>query len=156
MKFEADIFSKFDKEWALLSAGPKDNHNSMTIAWGGMGTLWSKPVITVYVKPCRYTYEFMNRNEYFTVSFYGSAYRKALGIMGSKSGRDTDKDTAAGLTVKELGEAVTYEQAEATLLCRKIYWQDLDPATMPPDVVEQFYTTEEPHRMYIGEVVKIL
>ena len=52
-----------------------------------MGTLWSKPVVTVYVKPVRYTYGFMNDSEYFTVSFYPEEYRKALGIMGSQSGR---------------------------------------------------------------------
>ena len=68
-EFTTDIFAQFDKKWALLCAGTKEKHNTMTISWGGMGTLWSKPVVTVYVKPCRYTYGFMNENDYFTVSF---------------------------------------------------------------------------------------
>ena len=68
-QFTTDIFAQFDKKWALLCAGTKEKHNTMTISWGGMGTLWSKPVVTVYVKPCRYTYGFMNDNDYFTVSF---------------------------------------------------------------------------------------
>ena len=156
MEFTVDIFSKLDKEWALLAAGSVEDHNAMTISWGGMGTLWFKPVVTVYVKPCRYTYQFMNDNDYFTVSFYPEEYKKALMLMGSKSGRDLDKDAASGLTIRDLGEAVTYEEAEVTLLCRKIYFQDMDPANMPQDVVKQHYTVEEPHRMFIGEVVEVI
>ena len=131
MRFETEIFSQFNDKWALLSAGTKDRHNTMTISWGGMGTLWFKPVVTIYVKPCRHTYGFMNDNEYFTVSFYPEEYKKALMLMGSKSGRDLDKDAASGLTVRDLGKAVTYEESEVTLLCRKIYFQNMDPANMP-------------------------
>lgn len=156
MEFDTDIFSQFNDKWALLSAGPKDKHNTMTISWGGMGTLWFKPVVTVYVKPCRYTYEFMNENEFFTVSFYPEKYRDALTLMGSKSGRDINKDAAAGLTVRDLGDAVTYEEAEVTLLCKKIYYQDMDPENMPAEVVQQNYTVDKPHRIFIGEVVDII
>lgn len=156
MDFDTDIFSQFNDKWALLSAGPKDKHNTMTISWGGMGTLWFKPVVTVYVKPCRYTYEFMNENEFFTVSFYPEKYRDALTLMGSKSGRDIDKDAAAGLTVRDLGDAVTYEEAEVTLLCKKIYHQDMDTENMPAEVVQQNYTEDKPHRIFIGEVVDII
>ncbi len=156
MKFETDIFAQFNDTWALLCAGTKENHNAMTISWGGMGTLWGKPVVTVYVKPCRHTYGFMNDNEYFTVNFFPEEYKKALAVMGSLSGKDTDKETEAGLTAKELGDAVTFEGAAVTMLCRKIYWQDLDPANMPAEVVKQLYVMEAPHRMFIGEVVEII
>ena len=156
MKFDTEIFSQFDKKWALLSAGTKENHNSMTISWGGLGTIWNKPVATVYVRPVRYTYEFMNENDYFTVSFYSEDYKKALGVMGSKSGRDTDKDAEAGLTAKDVENSVTYEEAEVTLLCKKIYYQDMEEDKIPADVLEKFYSEEPVHRLYIGEVVDIL
>ena len=80
-----------DQEWALLTAGVREKFNTMTISWGGLGTIWNKPVVTVYVKPIRYTYEFMESNEYFTISFYDEKYKKDLGILGSKSGRNLDK-----------------------------------------------------------------
>ena len=156
MKFNTDIFSQFHEKWALLSAGSKENHNSMTISWGGLGTLWSKPVATVYVKPIRHTYQFMEKNEYFTISFYPEKYKLALNVMGSISGRNNDKDKISGLTVKEVGKAVTYEEAEITLLCKKIYFQDMVRDTMPNDVIEQYYTKEEPHRMYVGEVIEVI
>ena len=156
MQFQTDIFAQFNDKWALLSAGSMEDHNSMTISWGGMGTLWGKSVVTVYVKPCRHTFNYMEKNGCFTVSFYPEAYRKALGVMGSRSGRDTDKDNASGLTPKDLGEAVTYKEAEVTLLCRRIFKQDLDTENMPEEAVRTFYATEAPHRMYIGEVIDII
>ena len=156
MKFDTDIFSQFDKKWALLSAGTKGNHNAMTISWGGMGTLWNKPVVTVYVRPERYTNEFMNDNEYFTVSFYPEEYRGALALLGTKSGREIDKDAESGLTLKDLGKATTYEEAEVTFLCKKIYHQDMDVEKFPGDVVDSLYKTAGVHRMYIGEVIEVV
>ncbi len=76
--------------------------------------------------------------------------------MGIAQRRDMNKDEASGLTVKPIGQAVTYEEAEVTFICRKIYWQDLARENMPEDAVERFYTEEEPHRMFIGEVVEIV
>ncbi len=156
MDFKADVFRIFEKDWALLTAGTIDHFNTMTIGWGGLGTLWGKPAATVYVKPIRYTHEFMEKNEYFTVSFYPDTCRRALGILGSLSGRDCDKVAKSGLTPKSLQNAVTFEQAQATLLCKKIYRQDLDTSAMPQDVAAAYYTTEAAHTMYVGEVVDVI
>lgn len=157
MKFNADVFAQFDEKWALLSAGPKDDHNSMTISWGSMGTLWDKPTVTVYVRPTRFTHKFMNEYEYFTVSFFPDDKHEALVKMGTITGRHkTDKDAIAGLTVRDLGEAITYEEATVTFLCRKIYRSDMLTMHMPPEVIHDFYTPAEPHTIYIGEVIDII
>ena len=157
MEFNTDIFSLFEKKGALLSAGPKDNHNTMTISWGSMGTLWHKPTVTVYVRPTRFTHKFMNEYEYFTVSFLPDELHDALVTMGTTTGRHkTDKDALAGLTAKDLGEAITYEEAELTILCRKIYSADMQTRHMPVEVVNEFYSPETPHTVYIGEVIKII
>ena len=157
MKLNVSAFEAFDKDWALLTAGSVgEGYNTMTISWGGLGTLWGKPVATVYVKPIRYTHEFLDANEYFTVSFYPEEYKKALGLLGSRSGRDGDKVAAAGLTPAALEGAVTFQEAKLTLLCKKIDRQDMDTSAMPAAVVDAFYTKEAPHTMYIGEVVEIL
>lgn len=146
----------FNKDWALVTAGNLKNFNTMTVSWGGFGTLWSKPVVTVYVKPIRYTYQYLENNDYFTVSFYDQKYKKDLGILGSKSGRDLDKIALTSLNPKEVENSVTFEEASITILCRKIYAQDLDVSKMPADVIENYYKTEKEHRMYIGEVVEII
>lgn len=155
-EFNAKSFEVFDKEWALVTAGTKDSCNAMTISWGGLGTLWGRPVATVYVKPVRYTWNFMKENDYFTVSFYDEQYRKALGVFGSKSSRDTDKVKETGFTPVYLENAVTFREAKTTLLCRKIYTQDLDIDAIPDFARERYYTEEAPHTMFIGEVIDIL
>ena len=156
MEFSTDIFSQFDKKWALLTAGDKDKFNTMTISWGGLGTLWNKPVATVYVRTSRYTNEFMKDNDYFTVSFYPDECKKVLGFLGSKSGRDMDKIHESGLTPKEVENGITFAEAEVTLVCRKLICQRLEPENMIPEIAKQFYENEAEHDMYVGEVVGIL
>ena len=151
MHLEADVFRKFDKQWALVTAGTPEHYNTMTISWGGLGTLWRRPVATVYVKKNRYTFEFMEQNDYFTVSFYPEEQRRAL-----SSGRDGDKVAAAGLTPEFLPQGITFRQAETTLVCRKLYCQDFALDQIPQDVQDIFYRDEPVHRMYIGEVVDII
>ena len=150
-------FTKFDKEWALVTAGNKDHFNSMTISWGSMGTLWSKSVITIYVRPERYTDSFLKDSEYFTVSFFKAEYRNALGIMGTKSGRDIDKVKVTGLTPLFIEDnAITYKEAYETYLCKKIYTQKLNKEDFPSDVLHIYGENGLPHNMYVGEVIKKL
>ena len=156
MKVNVSAFEVFDNDWALVTGGTKDRYNTMTISWGGLGTLWGKPVATVYVKPILYTHEFLEQSDYFTVSFYPPEYRKALALLGSRSGRDGDKVADAGLTPVFLDRAVTFKEAKMTLVCKKIYRQDMDTSAMPPEVIEDYYTGEAPHTVYIGEVIGVL
>ena len=143
----------FNQDWALVTAGTIDHFNTMTISWGGMGTLWSRPVATVYVKPCRYTHDFMEENDYFTVSFFPEKYRGDLSILGSKSGRDGDKVALTSLTPEAGEHWVTFREAAQVLVCRKIYRQDLDLSAIPDWAAKAHYRTEAPHTMYIGEVI---
>ena len=156
MEFTTDVFSIFAKKWALLTAGTKDNYNSMTVSWGGLGTLWGKDVATVYVRTSRYTHEFMDNNDYFTLSFFPEDKKDILGVFGSKSGRDIDKMNYEGLTAVEAGESVSYKEAEITLVCKKLFMQGLDTDKMPKEIDEAFYSSDAPHDMYIGEVVDII
>ena len=154
MGFDASIFDTYNKGWALVTAGTIDHFNTMTISWGGLGTLWSLPVATVYVKPCRYTHEFLDRYDSFTLSFFPEEYRNDLMILGSRSGRDGNKVALTSLTPIALEGSVGFEQASQTLLCKKIYRQDMDLALIPEFAVKQHYQKEAPHTIYIGQVLK--
>ena len=150
-----------DQEWALLTAGAEGKFNTMTISWGGLGTIWNKPVVTVYVKPNRYTYEFMENNEYFTISFYDKEYKDDLGILGSKYGRNLDKISLTKLTPEYLKNTTSFKEAKLTIICKKIYFQDMDVNNIDVDSITQreldrFYKNEPMHRMYIGEVIDIV
>lgn len=149
-----DPFERFDKDWALVTAGTPEHFNSMTISWGSMGTIWGKSIITVYVRPDRYTWNFLKEKETFTVSFYPEECRPALVKMGRLSGRDTDKTAASGLTPRILGENVTYAEASETFICKKIYMAQMKYEDVP-DVAKQIYQNGiEPHYIIMGEVIR--
>lgn len=156
MQLSTDIFTLFDKDWALLTAGTMEHYNAMTVSWGSLGTLCNKPAATVYVKPIRYTHAFMEENEYFTLSFFPKGYKKDLLLLGTKSGRDGDKLALTSLTPEALPNAVRYKEAELTLLCRKMYHAEMDKSAMPPEEIRDYYESEAPHTLYIGEVVELL
>lgn len=154
-------FYTLDKEWAVLTVGDKEKFNAMTVSWGGLGTIWNKPVVTVYVRPIRYTYEFMETNDYFSLSFYDEEYKEDLGILGSKSGKYVDKIALTKLTPRFSENTVSFKEAKLTLICKKIYFQDLDinnidNKSIPQSEIDRFYKTEPAHRMYIGEVIDII
>lgn len=154
--FNFKPFYTLDKEWALLSVGNKEKFNMMTVSWGGFGTIWGKPVVSVYVRKSRYTYEFIEENDYFTLSFYDEKYKKDLGILGSKSGRGINKKDLVSLNEEEVGNSISFKEANLTLVCKKIYYDDLKQENMKPEIQEQFYKKDEIHRMYIGEVIDII
>lgn len=153
---ELKIFEAFDQDWALVTAGPMENFNTMTISWGGLGTLWGRSVATVYAKPIRYTHRFLEQNDYFTLCFFSPEYKEDLFLLGRLSGRDGNKLAQTGIHPKAVGPSVGYEEATLTLLCKKIYRQDLIAAEAPADIRATHYATEEAHTMFIGEVLEVL
>lgn len=151
-----NFVSMISDQWALLAAGKMDNYNMMTVSWGGIGELWGKDVCFVFVRPQRYTFEYMEQNEYFTLSFYGGEYKKELGICGSKSGRDTDKTSLTGFEPIEIGDSVSFKQAKITVLLRKIAYQDMNPdGFLAPEIMSN-YAASDFHRTYVGEIVKVI
>ena len=153
---QAELLPRLVNDWALITAGDADDWNTMTIAWGSLGDMWWLPVVDAYVVPTRYTYEFMERHDTFTVSFFPEEYHKDLQLLGSKSGRDGDKVALTQLTPKVVDGAVTFEEADTTFVCQKIYAQPLDPEAIPAFAMEKFYGKMLPHVHYIGQITSVL
>lgn len=152
-----NVFSLIGDKWMLITAGTKEQCNTMTASWGGLGVFWGAPTATCYIRPQRYTKEFVDREEYFTLTFFGEEYRKALSLCGSKSGRDVDKVKECGFTVAASEEGAPYfEQADLVLVCRKRFVQPMDPANMPEDMKEKWYPNKDYHVMYMAEIVRVL
>jgi flavin reductase (DIM6/NTAB) family NADH-FMN oxidoreductase RutF len=150
-------FRLIDQDWTLITAGTLKSFNTMTASWGGLGTLWNKPVAFVFVRPTRYTYGFMEREPRFTLSFFAGQYRQALLLCGTKSGRRFDKVSAAGLTPARspLG-SVLFREARLVLECRKLYCTDLDPRRFIVPSIAKFYPKRDYHRLYVGEIRRVL
>lgn len=144
------------EDWALLTAGTVDEFNTMTVSWGGFGELWNKDVGFVFVRPQRYTYEFIEKNDYFSLSFFGGEFKKELGICGSKSGRDIDKMEATGFTPVDLGNTVDFKQAKITIVMKKLAYQDMKPDGFLDESIMKNYAANDFHRIYVGEIVKVM
>ena len=153
-----NAFRMIGKEWMLVTAGDERNFNSMTASWGGMGVMWFRNVVFVVLRPQRYTKEFVDREERFSLSFYDRAYRKALTWMGTVSGRDDkDKMAKSGLTPVMLEGVPAFAEAHTVLICRKLFAQEYDPASfLDPAVITQSYPENDFHTLYVGEVEKVL
>jgi len=151
-------FVMLNDEWGLLSAGDSLRFNTMTIAWGSFGVMWHKPVLTVVVRPQRYTYEFVEKLDLFTVSFYPDSYKKALTLLGTKSGRDCDKITESGLTPLFVDGSVAFEEAHTVFVCKKLHGgQQLDASKFVDLSLDSaMYPDKDYHYFYIGEVLKVL
>ena len=94
-------FTLIDKEWMLITAGNEQKCNTMTASWGGLGELWKHYVSFIFVRPQRYTLEFIEKEDHYSLCFFDESYRKALSFCGSHSGRDYDKCKETGLTPDE-------------------------------------------------------
>lgn len=141
-----------------LASGKEGDMNAMTIGWMTMGWLWSDPVAVVYVSPDRYTFEFMENNEYFTITAFPKEDREKLMFIGTHSGRDGDKIKDAGLTVEytELGNP-TFTNGTLMIECRKIYSDPIDSSVMDKDIRKKFYEDykQTVHHLFVGKIVNV-
>lgn len=150
-------FGLIGEQWMLITAGDKNSFNTMTASWGGLGWLWNKPVAFIFVRPERYTHDFLESCDKISLSFYPESCRKALQVCGTKSGRDCDKVKEAGLTPVELeGGAITFEQARMTLEGRKLFKSDMKEAEfVDKEVFSKWYSNAGLHSIYVIEIEKI-
>ena len=154
-EMEGNPFQMIDKQWMLITAGNEEKANTMTASWGGLGILWNKPVSFAFIRPTRYTYEFIEREDGYSLCFFDESYRDALKVCGTVSGRDRDKIAECGLTLRYEDGIPYFDQAETVLICRKLAAQDMDPAGFVDSSVEKHYNNDY-HRVYTGEITKVL
>jgi len=150
-------FTKIAREWMLVTAGTENRLNTMTASWGALGEFWGHEAVTCYIRASRYTKEFLDANDLFTLSFFDEAQRKALNLCGSVSGRDCDKVAQAGLTPMMVDGAPAFEEADMVFVCRKVYVGDMPKNNfIDPEADARWYADGNYHTMYIGAIEKAL
>lgn len=155
-----DAFQLIGKEWMLITAGDSTSYNTMTASWGGLGWLWNKPVAFIFVRPERYTHDFIEKNDRLSLSFFSEDYKPALQICGTKSGRDGDKVREAGLSPKSLESGVmTFDEARMVLDCKKLFKTEMtDSAFIDKELLARWYN-EKPggglHTIYVVEIESV-
>jgi flavin reductase (DIM6/NTAB) family NADH-FMN oxidoreductase RutF len=156
-KLQENPFHLIGKQWMLITAGTMDSFNTMTAAWGTFGFLWNLPVTQIYVRPQRHTYDFMEKNDFYTLSFFDRSHKNILTYCGSHSGKEIDKVKETGLVPLEtsLGN-IYFEQARLVIECKKIYYEDIQPENFVDRLIQRNYPNKDYHRMYTGKVINCL
>lgn len=154
---EDNIFKLIASDWMLITAGDIKSFNTMTASWGAFGELWHRKICICFVRPVRHTYQFMEKAETFTLSFFAEEYRVVLKFCGTKSGRDVNKIKETKITpVTTESGSVYFDEARLVIECRKIYTHDLNPDLFIDPTIDKEYPDKDYHRMYIGQVVRVL
>ena len=149
-------FSLIGDEWMLITSGDNQKFNTMTASWGGMGVLWNKNVTFAFVRPQRSTFEFLEKNDYYTLSFFSEKYKKELGYCGRVSGRDVDKVAECKFSACLDEKAPYFKEAKFVIVCKKLYEQFITPESFLDKDLLKNYPNKDYHNMYVGEIVKCL
>lgn len=156
-QIEKNPFTLIGKEWMLIGAEKDGAVNAMTASWGGVGVLWNKNVVFAFVRPQRYTNEFMETAETFSLTFFDENYKKELQYFGSVSGRNEDKIAKTGFSVEHSDNTPFFAEGNMALICKKLYAGKIDPeAILPPEIDQTIYPGQDYHIVYIGEIIKVL
>lgn len=150
-------FKLIGKDWMLITAKKDDKVNTMTASWGGLGVMWGKDVAYIVVRPQRYTKEFIDNSDTFSLTFFDDEYKKTLGYLGKVSGRDEDKISNSNLTLNTYENTPYFEEGKVVLVCKKLYGQYLDPKCFLEDGIdERWYPEKDYHMLYIAEIKNVL
>ena len=155
-----NVFDLIGKDWMLITAGDEKKANTMTAAWGTLGVMWNRNIAMIAVRPERYTYEFIEKNEYFTLSFFDEKYKKDLVYLGTKSGRDEDKIGNSNLNLVRGENPPYFQEAKLIMKCKKIFKSTIEKENFLDDNINSWYDGPNDvggkHIFYIAEVVEVL
>ena len=155
-EFDFNSFYKFGKDWALIVVEDSKEDNVMTISWGQSGILWSRPIISVFVRNNRYTKHMMDNSSFFSVCFFDNKYKNELSLCGTKSKKEVDKIKACGFTRAKEDNVLYIQEANITFIVKKIYQVDLPINSETDSTILKHYKQNEYHTQYFGEIIKIL
>lgn len=154
-EIDSNLIKAIADEWMLITAGDKNGYNMMTASWGFMGEMWGSDSVSIMVRPQRYTMDFIDNNDYFTLSFYGDK-KEIHKVCGSMSGRDVNKTELTGLTPIFSDSSVYFNEARLVIVCKKQYVQRLSEDCFIDKETLKWYDDKDYHYMIIGKIEKVL
>ncbi|MCR5189248.1 MAG: flavin reductase family protein [Treponema sp.] len=150
-------FKLIGDDWMLITAEKDGKVNTMTASWGGLGVIWGRTSATVYIRLSRYTKEFVDSSDHFSICVMPSSYKKDLAYCGKVSGRDEDKIAKCGFTVEHENGVPYFKESRLVMTCRKMFTQELSAAGfVDKSIIDANYSDKDWHVMYIGEIEKVL
>lgn len=156
-EIKKSAFELIGDDWTLITARNGEKINTMTASWGGLGIMWGREVATIVIRPQRYTKEFIDSSDTFSLSFYPNTYKPTLGYLGKVSGRDEDKVAKSNLTVTYEDGTPYFAEANLVLICKKLYAQSMyESCFIDTEIPGKWYPNNDYHTMYIAEIQKVL
>lgn len=156
-ELDKNLFQLMSKQWGVITVQCDEKVNAMTASWIQAGHLWNKDVVTIYVRPQRYTNAFIQKSEFFSVAFFKEEYRKDLAYLGNSSGKDEDKLAHCNMTTRIWNGAPIIEQAEMIFVCRKLYQGKINESEfIDRELMDLRYPEKDFHFVYTAEIVEIL
>ncbi len=156
LEIDQNTFKMIGKKWMLITSEINGAINSMTASWGGFGVMWGKPVAFVVIRPQRYTKEFIDVSEKFSLTFFNEEYRKTLNYFGTVSGRDQDKISASGLTIAHEDQIPYFVEANTVIICKSLFRQDFsEQSFLNKETVNLWYPKKDFHTLYIAEIQSV-
>ncbi len=150
-------FQLIGKDWMLITAGNETKVNTMTASWGGLGVMYGKNVAYIVIRPQRYTKEFVDQEETFSLSFFDKSYRKTLSYLGTVSGRNEDKIAKSKLSVVRYGDTPYFDEAKLVFICKKLFKQMLNTDGLINEQLKQtWYPGGDSHTLYVAEITDVL
>ena len=152
-----NVFKMIGNDWLLVTAEKDGKANTMTASWGSVGIMWGKPCAFVFIRPQRYTKEFVDTADTFSLTVPGDEYRKVLNYCGTVSGRDEDKIAKSDLTLAHEGNTPYFEEGNVVLICKKLFAQELkEESFIDKSLIDKWYPSKDYHTMYVAEIEKVL
>ncbi len=129
--------------------------NLMTIGWGMVGSVWSKPLWLVLVRPSRYSHANIELNKTFTLNLPTDDMAEACEICGTRSGRDSNKFSICGLTPQRSSrvEAPLVAESPLTYECRVVHANEVLAPNLSEEIIWGSYRGGNFHRCYWGEIL---
>lgn len=150
-------FSKIGDEWMLVASGDTNKVNGMTASWGGFGVLWNKNVAFIVIRPQRYTKEFIDSTNVFSLNFFENNYKNTLKYFGKVSGKKEDKIKKSGLQISFFDDVPFFEESYLTMICKNLYKQDFNSLNfIVPSINELNYSNKDYHTLYFAEITNVL
>lgn len=149
-------FALIGTDWMLITAEKDDKINTMTASWGGFGVMWRRNVAYIAIRPQRFTKEFIDGSDTFSLTFFDKSFKKQLSYIGTVSGRDENKILKSNLSVNHYESTPYFDEANLAIICKKIYAQEYKPECFIDKSIEVCYPEKDYHTLYIAEITKIL
>ena len=152
-----NIFKLIGKDWMLVAAQKDGKVNAMTASWGFGGVMWGKNAVVVGIRPQRYTKEFVDNGDTFSITILPESYRETMSYFGTVSGRDEDKIAKTGLTVAHDENTPYFEEGRLVLICKKMYSQEIKEENfIDKSIIDRWYPNKDYHMMYVAEIIDVL